>query len=417
VLEALNRTLASADECVQTAAWPLDVDDAVECLRAAHTIGSVMTTVQAHLVAALNAHDVAGSVRASSMAVWLRDVLRIDVPAARRLIALASALERHPALNAAAGTGEVNPAQAAVIAEVVDGLPPEVGRDVLTEAEQALIGRAALFEPLSLRRLGARVLTHVAPEVAEQAEAVALARQEARAHVTRSLSLSPQGDGRVRVSGWLPVDDAAAVSAAIEPLSRPGRTDDRSATQRRADALVEVCRRILSGAPGDGTPGSGGDRPHVVVTTTFDVLKQRLGAGTLDSGDRISAEQVRRLACDSRIIPAVLNGAGEVLDLGQSRRSVNTALRRALALRDGGCAFPGCEAPPQWTDAHHIVNWSEGGSTSLGNTVLLCWFHHRSIHHHGWQVRMAADHLPEFIPPLHVDPEQRPRRNRFHRRQ
>jgi len=203
------------------------------------------------------------------------------------------------------------------------------------------------------------------------------------------------------------------VAAALDPLCRPIPGDPRTPAQRRADALTDVCRLALSTGE---LPVNGGDRPQVVVTLPFDALAGRVGAATLDSGVRLTAEQARRIACDAQIIPAVLGGVGQVLDVGQSRRLFTGALRRALVLRDGGCAFPGCDRPARWCEAHHIRSWADGGSTSLDNGVLVCWFHHRVIHHDGWRVRLAADRRPEFIPPVHIDPQQRPRRNSYHRR-
>ncbi|MGZ4609896.1 MAG: HNH endonuclease signature motif containing protein, partial [Actinomycetes bacterium] len=90
---------------------------------------------------------------------------------------------------------------------------------------------------------------------------------------------------------------------------------------------------------------------------------------------------------------------------------VPPSLRRLLEIRDGGCAFPGCDRPPRWSQAHHIEHWCDGGFTSSDNCVLLCAVHHRRVHHHGWEVRVGADRLPEFLPPAWIDPERRPRRN------
>jgi hypothetical protein len=78
---------------------------------------------------------------------------------------------------------------------------------------------------------------------------------------------------------------------------------------------------------------------------------------------------------------------------------------------DGGCAFPGCPRPPAWCIAHHIQHWADGGRTDLDNLVLLCDHHHRVVHHHGWDITMAADRRPDFRPPAWIDPDRQPRRN------
>ena len=123
------------------------------------------------------------------------------------------------------------------------------------------------------------------------------------------------------------------------------------------------------------------------------------------------------MGCDARILPIVLDGAGQVLDAGRTRRTATGPLRRALTVRDAGCVFPGCDRPARWCDAHHIVSWADDGPTDLANLALLCGHHHRVIHtDHGWQIRIAADELPELLPPARLDPARVPRRNHYHRR-
>ena len=130
----------------------------------------------------------------------------------------------------------------------------------------------------------------------------------------------------------------------------------------------------------------------------------------------MSPPVVRRLACDAQLLPIVLGGAGQVLDAGRARRLATGPLRRALVVRDRGCAFPTCDRPPRWCDGHHVVPWTAGGPTRLDNLVLLCRQHHRLLHHGDWTVRIAGDGLPEFLPPPVLGEQQHPRRNRYHRR-
>ena len=132
--------------------------------------------------------------------------------------------------------------------------------ELTAAAETALLGFAADFAPGPLRRLGIRILDHVAPQVAERLEATALERAERRAWPQRGFSLSPSAGGLVRVGGHLTVEDAAMVSAALDPLSGPGvDADSRTPAQGRADALVEVCRLALRTGE---LPDSGGEPPR-----------------------------------------------------------------------------------------------------------------------------------------------------------
>ena len=138
----------------------------------------------------------------------------------------------------------------------------------------------------------------------------------------------------------------------------------------------------------------GGDATTVVVTIPFEKLMADLGAadllgsGTVPSdphtdaraGESITAAQARRLACNASIIPAVLGGDSEVLDLGRAQRLFTAAQRRALLIRDRTCRAEGCDIPGTWSEAHHWVAWQSGGDTDLDNGVLLCSHHHHRAH-------------------------------------
>lgn len=413
VLEALEQLQTVVVDCADTPVWSLPDDEVLACLSGVVRVEQALAAARLHLIRQAEARDLAAAQCATSTVGWLREHLRVSVPTARRWVELARTLDQRPDLDSAVIAGEVNTEQAAVIGSCLTGLPAETGAEAASKAETMLIDWAADFDPHALRKLGSRILAHVAPEVAERADAQALARQQARAEAGRGFTLSPVGDGRVRLTGWLDTEAAATVTAAIDPLGGPLPGDERTAGQRRADALVEVCRLALSTTE---LPVNGGDRPQLTLTIDFERLRAQIGAGLLDTGERLTPAQVRRLACDAQLLPAVLGDAGQVLDLGQSRRLITGAVRRALVLRDGGCAFPACDRPSRWCDGHHIRSWIDGGPTSLANSVLLCGFHHRLIHHSDWTIRLAPDGRPEFLPPAHLDPARRPRRNAYHHR-
>jgi hypothetical protein len=416
MMAALTHLSALAGECVDTPVWSLSDADLVAGLDAVHRAEQALAAVKLHLIREAQGRDLPAAHGASGAAVWLRQRLRISIHTAKRLVELARYADRRPALDAALASGALNVEQAHVIATAVSDLPAEAGAEAVDKAEAMLIDHAGEFEPVLLRKLGARILAHVAPEVADKAEAEALARQERRAYEGRAFTLTPTGHGRVRVTGWLEAEAAAIVNAALDPLCTPRRSgveDARTPAQRRADALVEICQLALHTGQ---LPEHGGDRPQVVVTVPFDLLRRELGAGTLDTGQTLSPEQVRRMACDAQLIPAVLGGQGQVLDLGTARRLFTGPVRRALILRDGGCAFPGCDRHARWCQAHHLTGWADGGPTSVDNGVLVCHFHHRVIHQGDWSVRLGHDRRPEFLPPAYLDPERRPRRNIYHRR-
>ena len=429
VLDTVEQLRDGAAKCADASLWALSDTDLVTAIEQVQQLEQTVAAVKLHLIAEIDARDIPTAQNVRGTVSWLRLRLLLDPATARRLVDQAAALRRRPAVDAALCAGTIHLRQADAITDALDALPSTAALaraadgsvqsnlaagEVVAAAEAALLDFAAEFPPAPLRRLGARILEHVAPQVADRLEAVALEREERRAWQDRGFSLSPPVSGRVRVSGHLTIEDAAIVSAALDPLSIRGTdADSRSPAQRRADALVEVCRLALRTGE---LPDGGGEPPQLAVTIAYDPLAHRLGVGRLDSGDRLSPATVRRLACDARLLPVVLSGAGQVLDAGRSRRLATGPLRRGLVVRDRGCAFPACDRSPRWTDAHHIAGWSSGGRTDLTNLVLLCRRHHRLIHEGDWIVRIAGDGLPDFIPPPVLGVAQRARRNSYHRR-
>jgi 5-methylcytosine-specific restriction protein A len=199
-----------------------------------------------------------------------------------------------------------------------------------------------------------------------------------------------------------------AIAAAIDAKARPlTADDDRGAAQRQAEALADVCGYVLDH---DGRlPETGGRRPQITVLIHLDDLERRARAAMLDFGGTITPASLRMLACDADIIPVVMGGKGQPLDIGQSTRVIPEGLRRAVTARDRGCAHPGCDRPPSWCDIHHVAFWGQHGPTKIDNLVMLCKAHHRQVHHTDWLVRIR-DGLPEFVPPKWIDPDQVPRR-------
>jgi hypothetical protein len=141
-------------------------------------------------------------------------------------------------------------------------------------------------------------------------------------------------------------------------------------------------------------------------------LQDRLGqAALLDTGQALSPSVARRLACDADLIPAVLGAKSQVLDVGRAKRQIPTALRTAVAIRDGGCTFPGCPRVPGRTEAHHVRHWADRGPTDYANLTLLCGYHHQLVHDQDWHIGRDAHGMAVFIPPPTIDPLQRPRRH------
>ena len=156
---------------------------------------------------------------------------------------------------------------------------------------------------------------------------------------------------------------------------------------------------MIGHLPKDGLPSQGTASAIVMVTMDVDTLTDGLEAATLSDGTRISAGEARKLACEADIIPAVTGGDSQPMDLGMQRRYFTKAQRLAAGIRDEGCAFPGCDRPPQWCEMHHLQQFSRGGRTNLSNGVLLCSRHHHLVHDQDWEHRIDPDGHVSWRPP------------------
>jgi len=239
--------------------------------------------------------------------------------------------------------------------------------------------------------------------------------------------LKQNEEGRVGATLDLDVLTGEELFAALDPLCRPvplpdGSPDPRSTARRRADAFGQLVRTYLSSS---GRPTSGGVLPHVTLIRPVTAAMAQTGVPAGTRGEQvvdtlgftgpITATTAELVCCDCAVETVLVDHDGAPLDVGRSQRLFPPAIRKALATRDLGCAFPGCGRPVSWCDAHHITPWGTGGITSIDNGVLLCRCHHTVIHHSGWQVYLGADRHPWFIPPLdHTGPE--PQHLRSHAR-
>jgi hypothetical protein len=360
-----------------------------------------------------------------SLRSWIADRCRHTPTQAGSLIHQAKARSGFPQVCEAGRTGEVNPHQGAAIVNTLNRLPVELPTTQLVEGEATMIRYAAQFDSDGLSRLGNHLVEVIAPEVADEVNRNAMDRQERLAQRDRHLVFTNDGHGSVFIRGQLPVLTAEPLIRIIEAYSEDlrrkaiDRLDPFAETltpgMRRADALVTL---VNAHAQQQLAPSVGGDRPRVVVTISYDrLLADCSKAKLIDGNTTLTAGQLRQIACDADILPAVLGGNSEVLDVGREKRLVTPPIRLALHLRDRGCAFPGCDTPPAACHAHHLTPWWAGGVTALHNLVLVC------PHHHGivepghdpnadrWRIRLDQHGQPEVIPPKRVDPTGIPRRH------
>ncbi len=301
---------------------------------------------------------------ARDMAHWLSMRQGISQWKARRWIAAAHALEHLTDLARALSSGDLG------IDKVV-----ELARFADFETEAGLITWAKYVSAAAVRRKADLEVRRAIDDV----------RQAERA---RYLNWWYLDDGnRFGMEAELPAAQGAVVARALQRVtdtlpSMPGEEDPSFADARRADALVALCSARIAV---DADP----DRATVVVHARLGDLVGTDGAAEIEGGGRLHPETARRLLCDARVQTVLEDERGEPLRLGRLTREPSAAMMRQLRYRDVECRFPGCGAR-RFTQAHHVVWWGDGGQTDLDNLVLVCFFHHRLVHEHGWRVQRDA---------------------------
>lgn len=449
---ALDTATSAVQACADLAGVEWDAAPDADLPGAAVAIAQIRALADAALVdvaARLEATGAADALGWASTKDFLTHVLGGRKGAGASYVRVAVQTGDLPEVRAAMAAGEVSLAQASVIGGNVVKLP-----HVETLREDAA---GKLLELVVGEQRDATDLDHAFPDIVKELDPDGSLlswdrekdKAERSAHHARFLTFTKDKLGGVKIKGYGTLEDTELVKTALMPLSAPvvtepgacggepnplgsrderGRRtrhtgcpdpachhdgrDPREAGARMFDALLEACRRLQAT---DSLPHAHGTTARLTVTTTLEALTTGLADagdprldGLLGSGERLSAAAVRRLACDAEIIPAVLGTQGEVLDVGRTQRLVTTGVWNALVLRDRSCAFPGCNRLPIACDAHHITHWADGGTTALGNLVLLCRKHHTAIHRSPWTVSIdPTTGKPVWMPPPLIDDTDR----------
>lgn len=328
------------------------------------------------------AHELVGTATRS----WLRHRTGLPATTASDIVRTARSIRDDlPDTRGAMVRGDLTVQHARTIAQTVrraaERVSPKNSNEVSQEVERVMLDVGRSVDAASLSGFGHRVRQIVDPDGA-------LADAN-RAHDRRWFTAAKTFNGLVSVEGLLDAEGGATVLTVLAAGSVPtGAEDTRSAAQRRADALVEMCRQALDRGE---VASSGGIDPHLLVTTSLQTLQAAVAdrahgveLADVEWGGTIQPETARRVACDATISRVLVDPTGLPLDIGRSTRVISPAIRTALVVRDNGCVAECCDRPPAWTEAHHIEHWIDGGATALANLVLLCRTHHRRVHEEGW---------------------------------
>jgi hypothetical protein len=310
---------------------------------------------------------------ARDTAHWLGMRYGISHWKALRWIVAARALETLPRLSEALSSGELG------VDKVV-----ELCRLATPETEAGLIRWATTVSCGAIRHRADVAARTAVEEVVEADE-------------TRFLSWSYVDDGRrFALEAELPASEGAIVARALTRAAEqipimPGEDGPFDVSARRADALVAVCSARIDRDPDP-------DRATVIVHARLEGLENDAGGCEIEDGPAIHPETVRRLLCNARVQTLLEDDDGNVIGLGRMSREPPAWMVRQVRYRDRECRFPGC-GMRRFTEAHHVRWWRHGGRTDLTNLVLVCSFHHRLVHEHGWSMRRAADGTVQWFRP------------------
>ena len=303
-----------------------------------------------------------------SCAEWLAWRCGLSVSAAREHVRTAHALRGLPAISAAFADGKLSYSKVRALTRAAH------------LHDEDLLLAYALQATASQVEERCRQIRNVAPESADAAQ---------RAWKRRSLSIwRNAANGTLRITVDLPIEEGEIVARAVERAVEAGdvatgpELGEQSWYAQQADALVAVAKGYLGGSSSDSSAAA----DHTQVVLHVDDRALRGGAGRSD----LPIDTIKRLTCDGSVLTIVEDADGTPLDVGRKKRTVSTALKRALWARDRGCTFPGC-GNKRFVDVHHVRHWADGGETSADNLTLLCSYHHRLLHEGGFRIAMGAD--------------------------
>ncbi|TCJ00325.1 HNH endonuclease signature motif containing protein [Aeromicrobium sp. IC_218] len=422
-----DQVAALLEESSALEPWTLTNREIRAELQAAAQAAAALQALTVRLTAAADGRGLPREDGCTSPTVWLASTTNVSKREASKLVSLTRLDPTRGRITQERwSTGRLTTEQAHIILRALDQLPEWFVDEQHDDAEATLLEHASEFGADDLRRLANRIVEVVDPDSADEIIGAQLERQEKQAWDETHLSIIRMGRGRSSIRGVLPNVQADMLKTVLEGLASPrragavfrdvdgehsdheiGRLDH---ARRMGLALCELVEHL----PQDAFPQAGGVAATVTINIDLDDLRERISRATLSTGTSMSAGEARRFACNANLIPMVLDGASQPLDVGQQKRLHDRSQRVALAKRDGGCSWKGCDRPPGWCEAHHLRPWSEGGDTSVENGALFCFFHHHLLHDSDWQARLSHDGVVEVIPPPRIDPQQRPLRHARH---
>ncbi|MDX6276248.1 MAG: hypothetical protein QOJ72_376, partial [Nocardioidaceae bacterium] len=416
IIEQLSSLL---DDTAALETWSMTDAEIRELTRTVHRARAGLDELAVRLAATVDDRGLARDDGCTSTTAWLAQLAGISRSEAARHTSLGRFLNDEVEVTRVAwAAGEITTEQAGIIIRAIDTLPDWIGTEERHDAQTTLLEYASQFAADDLRRLANRIVEVIDPDGADEIIGKQLEAQERKAYDQASLHLSNDGNGLTRIKGQVPTVQGDMLRTVLEGLSAPrrmhlldgeslgGHGDAAEGHPDHAHRMGRALLELIEHLPKDALPQAGGPPATMTVAVDLGVLRDAIGRATISTGGEMSASQARRFACNAELIPMVMDGSSRIIDMSMAKRLHDRYQRVILGRRDGGCCWKGCDRPPAWCEAHHLVPYDDGGPTTVDNGALFCFVHHHLLHDGDWHARLAPDGIVEVIPPARVDRQQ-----------
>ncbi|WP_193071405.1 HNH endonuclease signature motif containing protein, partial [Brevibacterium sp. FME37] len=328
-----------------------------------------------------------------------------------------------PIVADAFNEGRLSADQARVIKDCLKKLPTWVSQADRDYAETTLVDKAPSVRVYDLRAIFARILAHIDPDGQEPVDATDRTKYKVNMHAC--------DNGDWEITGLLDPVTGGQLNGLLTQRTKIAKTDQGSSVVSGAGAdsesgvledgtLVDVSGQRLSAQEWiyerfatligriDMTRTGQGSQYALVVTATAEDLANGTGVGTTGTENPVPISELVRHGLNGAVFFELISEKAKTMQVVTENRFANAKQIAVLTARDQGCTFPGCDAPPGWCDAHHIVEWAQGGRTDINNMTLSCSAHHHLLDRSDWETVMLQDGRPAWVPPASIDPGRRP---------
>lgn len=322
-----------------------------------------------------------------------------------------------PMVADAFNDGRLSADQARVIKDCLKKLPTWVSQDDRDYAESTLVDKAPSVRVHDLRAIFARILAHIDPDGREPADSTDRTMYKVNMHA--------RDNGDWEICGLLDPVTGGVLNGLLTARTKIANSNDTTADVDDSGVLedgtlVDMTGQELSAQEWiyerfatligriDMTRTGQGSQYALVVTAKAEDLANGTGAGTTGTENPVPISELIRHGLNGAVFFELISEKAKTMQVVTENRFANAKQIAVLTARDQGCTFPGCDAPPGWCDAHHIVEWAQQGKTDINNMTLSCSAHHHLLDRSEWETVMLKDGRPAWVPPASIDPARRP---------